>query len=384
MIEVVEFIKSLYVGENFIPLHRPVMGKCEKRYLSECIESNFVSSVGEKVVEFERRIAKVAGAGYGVAAVNGTSALHIALLVAGVKPGTEVLTQALTFVATCNSIAYCSAEPVFLDVDRETMGLSPGALSMFLQNETKVMNGNVVNRRTGNRITACVPMHTFGMPCRIEEISDICDDYRIPLVEDAAESLGSYRGNKHTGGFGLTGIFSFNGNKIITTGGGGVIVTDDTEIAQRAKHLTMTAKQPHPYEFYHTELAYNYRLPNLNAALGCAQLDQLDNFLKIKRSVANKYNEFFSEYPDIDFISEPEGSRSNYWINAIVLKDLAQRNRFLKYMNEHGVMVRPVWELIVTLPMYRSCYHDGLQTSKWLADRVVNIPSSVPYNMYKG
>ena len=286
---VVEHARGLHNTDEFIPLHRPVFAGDEKALLTECIDSNFVSSVGKRVDEFEQRMADFTGARFGVAVVNGTSALQVALRVAGVESGDEVVTQALTFVATANAIAHAGAEPVFVDVDRDTLGLSPEALATWLDANAERREGRCFNRATGKRISACMPMHTFGLPCRIEEIGRICADWGIALVEDAAESLGSYVGERHTGTFGRLGVFSFNGNKIITTGGGGVIVTDDEALAKHAKHLTTTAKVPHPYEYVHDELGYNFRMPNLNAALGCAQMDQLPGFLETKRGIAEGY-----------------------------------------------------------------------------------------------
>ena len=347
------------------------------RILVACVESNFVSSVGEKVTEMERRVAEFAGARFGIAAVNGTNALQVALRLAGVEKSDEVITQALTFVATCNAIAYLGAKPVFVDVERTTLGMNPDALKAFLAEFGEIRDGACYNLSTGKRIAACQPMHTFGHPVRIDEIAHICEDWCIPLVEDAAESLGSYYKGQHTGTFGRLGVFSFNGNKIITTGGGGMIVTDDEALAKRAKHLTTTAKVPHPYEYLHDELAYNFRMPNLNAALGCAQLAQLPEFLEAKRKVAAQY-ESLCKHLGVEFLREPEGARSNYWLNAIVLADKKARDDFLKETNDAGVMTRPIWSLMVDLPMYAGCQHDGLTVSRWLEQRVVNLPSSVP------
>ncbi|MCG5529228.1 LegC family aminotransferase [Halorhodospira halophila] len=372
-----ETIRSLY-GNGFIPLHRPLFEGDEKQYLVECIDSNFVSSVGERVTEFEERIARFVGARHAVATVNGTAALHAALVVAGVRPGDEVLTQALTFVATCNAVAYTGAHPVFVDVDTDTLGLSPEAVRRFLAEETeRGADGTRVNRTTGRRVAACLPMHTFGHPCRIDELVAVCDEYGIPVVEDAAESLGSCSGERHTGTFGRLGTLSFNGNKVITTGGGGMIVTDDDELAARARHLTTTAKAPHGYEFYHDELGYNYRMPNLNAALGCAQMDRLPDILAAKREVARRYEAFFADQL-ATFIKERAGTTANYWLNAILVGSRDERDALLKATNDAGVMTRPIWQLMIHLPMYQHCQHDGLANSRWLEDRIVNLPSSVP------
>lgn len=371
-----DFVKKIY-GEENITLHRPVFEGNEKSYLAECIDSNFVSSVGARVTEFEQGVAAYCGAKYGVATVNGTAALHIAMVVAGVQRDDEVITQALTFIATCNAISYIGAHPVFVDVDRSTLGMSPDALRRFLSANAETKDGAAYNKSTGRRLAACVPMHTFGHPCRIDEIAEVCAEFGVPLVEDAAESLGSYYKGKHTGNFGLLGAISFNGNKIITTGGGGMIVTNDAEIARKAKHITTTAKIPHPYEFVHDQVGYNYRLPNLNAALGCAQLEQLDGFVKIKRNLAERYSGFFAQ-KGVSFVTEPEGAVSNYWLNAIILDSREERDSFLKYSNDRGVMTRPIWRMMTELEMFKHCQHDGLENSLWLEDRVVNIPSSVP------
>jgi aminotransferase in exopolysaccharide biosynthesis len=374
--QVVEFIKSIYVNE-FIPLHRPVFEGNEKKYLNECIDSNFVSSVGAKVVEFEQQVANFTGARYAIATVNGTAALHVAIELAGVQRGDEVITQALTFIATCNALSYAGAHPVFVDVDLDTLGLSPTALRQFLVDHAEIINGKTFNKSTGRRIAACVPMHTFGLPCRIEEIAAICDEWGIVLVEDVAESLGSYVGKRHTGTFGKLATLSFNGNKVITTGGGGMIITDDANLAARAKHITTTAKMPHPYEFVHDEIGYNYRLPNLNAALGCAQMERLPEMLAVKANIASRYVKFF-ESMDIAFMIAPEGTSANYWLNAVVLDSAHERDTFLTFTNSQGVMTRPIWRLMSRLEMFQHCQHDGLVNSKWLEDRVVNIPSSVP------
>ena len=373
---IIDCVRAIY-GPDFVPLHRPVFEGREKQYLSACIDSNFVSSVGAKVAEFEQQIAAFTGIQHTVATVNGTAALHVALQLAGVGRDDEVITQALTFIATCNAIHYGGARPVFVDVDRDTLGLSPTALRRFLDQHAEIRHGQAFNKTSGRRLAACVPMHTFGHPCRIEDIVAICADYGIPVVEDAAESLGSYVDQRHTGGFGRLGTLSFNGNKVITTGGGGMILTDDAELAARAKHLTTTAKIPHPYEFVHDAVGYNYRLPNLNAALGCAQMERLPEMLAVKAAVAARYAAFFAEV-GIPFVQAPPGTVSNYWLNAIVLDSLAERDAFLDYSNGQGVMARPIWRLMNRLAMYADCQHDGLENSIWLEERVVNLPSSVP------
>jgi len=372
----IEKTKLIY-GVGFTPLHRPVFEGNECQYLVDCIDSNFVSSVGAKVTEFEEKLAEFTGSKYAIATVNGTAALHVAIELAGVKPGDEVISQALTFIATCNAISYAGAKPLFIDVDLNTMGLSPTALRIFLEENAEKRPEGTFNKLSGKRISACVPMHTFGLPCRIEEIASICAEWDIALIEDAAESLGSYVGDRHTGTFGEMATLSFNGNKVITTGGGGMIITDDADLAKRAKHITTTAKVPHPYEFVHDEIGYNYRMPNLNAALGCAQMERLDEILAIKKQLAGQWCEFFDSH-NINFSNAVEGNKANYWLNAIVLDSRMDRDKFLKFTNDNGVMTRPVWQLMSQLKMFKGCQTDGLKNSLWLQDRVVNIPSSVP------
>ncbi|MDD5211961.1 MAG: LegC family aminotransferase [Sulfuricurvum sp.] len=374
--DTVNFIQNLYTTKEFIPLHEPRFNGNEKAYLNECIDSTFVSSVGKFVDRFEVEFARTVGAKYAVATVNGTAALHISLILAGVEREDEVITQALTFIATANAISYIGAKPVFLDVDLDTMGLSPKAVRDFLEKNCVVTDGKCINRSTGRTIKACVPMHTFGHPCRIDELNKICDEWHIALVEDAAESLGSYYKENHTGTFGRVGAFSFNGNKIITSGGGGVIVTDDEALAKRAKHITTTAKVPHKWEYVHDAIGYNYRLPNLNAALLCAQLEQLEGFLENKRMLAAEYKQFFTAQ-NIRFVEESEHSRSNYWLNAILLDDVRMRDEFLEYTNSNRVMTRPIWALMNKLEMFKACQHDVLSNALFLEERVVNIPSSV-------
>lgn len=372
----VEFVRGIY-GQGDISLHRPLFAGREKQYLSECIDSNFVSSVGVRVSELERRVSDFTGARYAVATVSGTAALHVSLRLTGVHENDEVITQALTFIATCNAISYVGATPVFVDVDRDTMGMSPVALQNFLQDNVELRQGCAWNKRTGKRIAACIPMHTFGFPCRIPEVKQICDEWGISVVEDAAESLGSFVDRRHTGTLGQIGTLSFNGNKIITTGGGGMIITDDKILAARAKHITTTAKVAHPYEFVHDEVGFNYRLPNLNAALGCAQMEMLPVFLRIKADVARRYAEFFGTL-HAPFAHTREGTTANFWLNAVQLDSLAERDSFLAFTNSKGVMTRPMWRLMTHLDMFRHCQHDGLANSLWLQDRVVNVPSSVP------
>jgi aminotransferase in exopolysaccharide biosynthesis len=374
--EVVNLSRKIF-GEEFIPLHRPVFEGNERQYLVDCIDSNFVSSVGEKVNELEEKLAEYTGSNYAIATVNGTAALHIAIELAGVKAGDEVLSQALTFIATCNAIQYAGAQPVFIDVDIDTLGLSPAALKRFLEENAEKTTNGTINKTSGKKISACVPMHTFGFPCRIKEIAQICSDWNIALIEDAAESLGSYVDNRHTGTFGSMATLSFNGNKVITTGGGGMIITNDSKLAKRAKHITTTAKVPHPYEFVHDEIGYNYRMPNLNAALGCAQMERLDEFLIVKKELAAQWDDFFTNI-GVDFVKGINKNNANHWLNAIILDTRLDRDEFLNYTNVNNVMTRPIWRLMSELPMFKYCQTDGLENSSWLQDRVVNIPSSVP------
>lgn len=374
--DTIAFIRSLYQTEEFIPLHEPRFSEREKELMVECLESTFVSSVGKFVDEFERGIEQFTGAKHAIAVVNGTQALFTTLQLAGVTCGTEVITQSLSFIATANAIHHSGAKPIFLDVDPDTLGLSPNSFAKFLKNETFQKDGSCFSQESGKKIAACVPMHTFGHPCDIQEIATLCEEFNIILVEDAAESLGSYVDGKHTGLFGKLGILSFNGNKVITTGAGGMIITNGDELAKKAKHLTTTAKVPHPWEFIHDEIGYNFRMANLNAALGVAQLEQLPLFLEKKRTLAKNYADFFKKN-GLKFIEEPKGVKSNYWLNALKFNSFEQREAFLKESNEQGVMTRPVWKPAHLLPMYRDCQRDDLQNTQNLYKRVVNIPSSV-------
>jgi perosamine synthetase len=375
---VISFIRNVFKEEKeFIPLHAPTFNGNEKKYLMETIDSTFVSSVGAFVTKFEKDFAEYTGAKYAIACVNGTNALHIALVLNDVKQHDEVLSQSLTFIATANAISYCLANPVFIDVDKDTLGMSPIALQNFLEKNAEIkQDGFTYNKTSGRRIKACVPMHTFGFPLRIDEIAEICKTWNIALVEDAAESLGSYYKGKHTGRFGAIGVFSFNGNKTITCGGGGALITDDEAIAIKAKHLTTQAKLPHAWKFSHDEIGYNYRMPNLNAALICAQMEQLNGFLENKRELANTYINYFSQ-TNIQFVTEIENAKANYWLNAILLNNEQERDAFLKETNDKAVMTRPVWDLMSTLPMFKHCQHDDLKNSQWIAERLINIPSSV-------
>jgi len=430
---VIDFIRSLYPNRDFIPLHEPYFGGNEKKYLADCVDSTFVSSVGKYVDRFEEMIRDFTGAKYAIATVNGTASLHVALKLAGVQQGDLVITQPLTFIATCNAISYCGAEPVFVDIDRDTLGMSPESLEAWLAantviqdgacyylpridaNEKTQMNANraqeqghkrvveqnasnaeniqplsqtsnnpfvsirdlsLVNIRGKQRISACVPMHTFGHPCRIDRIIDICNRFHIPVVEDSAESIGSYFKGQHTGTFGKLGILSFNGNKTITTGGGGMIITNDDELGPLAKYITTTAKKKHPWKFEHDMIGFNYRLPNVNAALGCAQMEKLSDILENKRETAHAYRDYFSQVAEIEYIPEPSDTISNYWLNVILLKDLEEREAFLKQSNESKAMTRPAWILMNELKMFKGSLSSYLGVSKEIADRLVNIPSS--------
>ncbi len=374
----INFIKAQFKGQEFIPLHIPHFGSNEKKYLLETIDSTFVSSVGPFVDRFESMMQEITSAKKGIAVVNGTAGLQVALRLAGVNAGDEVLTQGLTFVATANAIAYNNAHPVFLDVDVDTMGLSPFAVAGFLEEYAELRESICFNKKTNRKIAACMPMHTFGFPVHLDELLAVCNKWNIPIVEDAAESLGSYYKGKHTGTLGKLGAFSFNGNKIVTAGGGGAIITSDEEIGTKAKYLTTTAKRPHPYEFYHDELGYNYRMPNLNAALACAQLEQLNSLLENKRRLATEYASFFSD-KGINFRTELENTKANYWLMCIELENRIERDLFLKESNENNVMTRPIWQLMHRLPMYNDCQKDEQKNALFLEDRIVNIPSSARF-----
>ena len=376
--DLTQFVKSLYPGLDPVPLHAPVFAGNEKEYMQDCIDTTFVSYVGKYVTQFEEMTARYTGAKHAVAFVNGTTALHIALQVAGVERGDEVITQSLTFVATANAIAHAGAEPVFVDVDKDTLGMSPSALSKWLEvnaimdNESK----RALNRTTRRTISGIVPMHTFGNPCRIDEIIAVADRYNIPVIEDSAESLGSTYKGQHTGTFGLVGILSYNGNKTITTGGGGMLITNDDELAAKARHLSTTAKVPHRWEFAHDEIGYNYRLNNVSASIGVAQMEMLDTYLENKRKTATEYSKYCQKN-GFDLIQGLDKSSTNHWLVAIILQDKAMRDEFLSYTNDHGVMTRPIWSLMNNLEMFKHCQTDGLKNSTWLEERVVNLPSSV-------
>jgi aminotransferase in exopolysaccharide biosynthesis len=373
---VIDFVKNQFRSKDFIPLHEPNFRGNEQKYVLDAIDSTFVSSVGAYVDKFEFMLAELSKTKRAVAVVNGTSALQVALRLSGVATGDEVLTQALTFIATVNAILYNGASPVFIDVDLDTMGLSPHALENFLEEFGELRNGICFNKKTNKRIAACMPMHTFGFPVHLDELIRVCNKWNIPVVEDAAESIGSEYKGMPTGGFGKLGVFSFNGNKIVTSGGGGGIVTNDEDLGRKAKHLTTTAKVPHAYEYVHDDIGFNFRMPNLNAALACAQLEQLDSFIQNKRTLASEYSSYFKSI-GIKFRTELPNTKANYWLMCVELGNKAERDQFLKSTNDAKVMTRPIWQLIFRSPMYAFFQKDEQKNAIFLEDRIVNIPSSV-------
>ena len=374
--ELIAFFRDRFNTNEFIPLHIPNFNGNEKKYLENCIDSTYVSSVGPFVDKFEVLMSEITQSKKTTAVVNGTAGLQVALSLVGVEKDTEVITQALTFVATANAIAYNNAYPVFLDVDIDTMGLSPKAVRSFLEEFGELREKVCYNKKTGRKIAACLPMHTFGFPVHLNELIKVCKEWGIPLVEDAAESLGSEYKGKSTGGFGDVGVFSFNGNKIITSGGGGAIVTNNLKLGERAKFLTTTAKEPHSYEYVHNELGYNFRMPNINAALACAQIEQLASFLESKRNLAKEYQSFFKE-KGMNFRTETSNTKANYWLMCVELENKKERDLFLKVTNKAQVMTRPIWRLMNRLPMYKDCQKDEQVNALFLEARIVNIPSSV-------
>ena len=373
---ILEFIRSLYPNEVPVPLHAPRFLGNEKKYLAECIDTTYVSYVGRFVSDFEEHIKHITGATNAIAMVNGTAALQIVLQAADVKPGEEVITQALTFAATAAGIKHAGAEPAFVDVDIDTLGMSPGSLRAYLEKNCEHRSDGIYDKKNNRRVAAIMPMHTFGHPARIDEIASICEEYGIQLIEDAAESIGSMYNGKHTGLFGRAAILSFNGNKPVTTGGGGMIITNDEVLAERARYISTTAKRKHRWEFYHTEAGYNLRLPNVNAAIGCAQMEYFNKTLENKRETAIKYKNYFDSI-GVPFVIEPSRARSNYWLNAIIMENREEREAFLAYSNDNGVQTRPIWILMHKLPPYEKCARSELPNAEWLEDRVVNIPSSV-------
>ena len=374
---IIEFIKDLYPGENPVPLHAPRFRGREKEYLNDCIDSTFVSYVGAYVTRFEEAMCAFTGAARAVAMVNGTAALHLALVTCGVGEGDDVITSPLTFVGTCNGIAHSGAQPCFADINLDSLSLSPEAVDEFLRkNAQRGGDGQAYNKYTGRRIAACMPVHVFGHVARMPEIIAVCDEWNIQVIEDAAESLGSYLDGRHTGVFGRMAILSFNGNKVVTTGGGGMIITDNAELAARARHLSTTAKQAHAWEFNHDMVGYNYRMPNVNAAIGCAQMENLPASLADKRATAGIYYDFFASL-GLEALKEREGTVCNYWLNGFYANNRQERDAFLALAKENNVQARPVWTLMPRLPMYNQCPAGPYPNARWVEDRLINIPSSV-------
>ncbi|NMM42022.1 LegC family aminotransferase [Pseudoalteromonas arctica] len=373
--QLISFIKELYETNEFIPLHAPTFTGNEQQYVAQTINSTFVSSVGKFVDNFEAHIESYTATAKAVATVNGTAALHAALYMAGVKANDIVITQALTFVATCNALHHMGAQPAFVDVSPISLGLCPKALELFLDEYAVLTETGPVHKATKQRIKAVVPMHTFGHPVELDELVAVCEKWKICLVEDAAESLGSFYKGQHTGTFGDYGAISFNGNKIITTGGGGMVLCKTLDAGKHTKHVTTTAKVPHPYEFYHDEAGFNYRMPNLNAALGCAQMESLPAFIENKRSLASLYSDFFNG-SDYKFFTEPPYAKSNYWLNAIICPDQQSREKLLQETNLNGVMTRPIWQLMHRLAMFKNALRGDLSYSEFIEGHLINIPSS--------
>lgn len=373
--EFVNFTRDLFKTKEFIPLHEPVFFGNEKRYVNDTLDSSIVSSIGPFVNLFEKKLSEFINVTYSVAFVNGTSALQVGLRAAGVKQKNEVITQALTFVATANSIKYLDADPVFIDVDIDTMSMSPISLNKFLNEYGDKREDGTYNKKTGNKISACVPMHTFGFMSRIDQIIEICKKWDIPVIEDAAEALGSKFKGKPAGSFGLLSAFSFNGNKIITSGGGGAVCSNNKQIAEISKHLSTTAKQKHKWEYFHDQMGYNYRMPNINAALVLAQLENFRKILQNKKNLYKKYQSFFTN-GKMKLCKIPPSTDWNYWLISICLENKEHRDFFLKYTNDNNVMTRPIWTLLYKLPMYKNSYRDDQKNAIFLEERIVNVPSS--------
>lgn len=369
---------ALPLDRRFIGLHEPQFEGKEWAYVKECLNTRWVSSAGKFVDRFEEQLAEFTGCQYVIAVVNGTAALHICLKLVNVRDNDEVLLPALTFVATANTVSYCGAVPHFVDSAENTLGLDPLKLESYLHDIARIEDKQCINRFTKRQIKAIIPMHTFGHPVDMEPLLEVCKKYHLEIVEDATESLGSFYKGKHTGNWGRLSALSFNGNKIITTGGGGAILTNNPDLAQQAKHLTSTAKIPHRWKYIHDQIGYNYRLPNLNAALGCAQLEQLSRFLEDKRFLAESYQKAFSQVTGVRFFTEPVFARSNYWLNALLLDEIyaSQRDTLLAATNDQGIMTRPVWTLLHKLPMFEQCPRMDLQTSESIERRLINLPSN--------
>lgn len=374
--KLISLVRDIYQTKDFIPLHAPIFSGNEKAYLNETIDSTFVSSVGKYVDQFEQQIQQYTGAVRAVATVNGTAALHTALYLADVQPGDLVLTQALTFVATCNALYHLGAKPVFIDIEHDSFSLCPIAAETWLTGNAQLnVQGQCVHKASGGAIKALLPMHTFGHPAQLDELKTLAEKWNLTLIEDAAESLGSFYKGQHTGTIGGFAALSFNGNKVITTGGGGMLLCKDEADGKHAKHVTTTAKRPHPYEFYHDEPGFNYRMPNLNAALGCAQLEKIEPILASKRLIAEQYEEFFSG-SEYRFVKEPSYARSNYWLNAVYCPNANARNQLLEITNQQGIMTRPVWQLMHRLPMFSNELRGDLNQSELAEAHLVNLPSS--------
>lgn len=378
----IEFIRDIYKTNEFIPLHAPTFSDIEKDYVCQTLDSTFVSSVGKFVDQFEAKVENFTGTSKAIATVNGTAALHTALYLAGIKQGDLVITQALTFVATCNVIFHMGAQPVFIDISKVSLGLCPKAVRDWLEEHAELDSKSICRHKTsGSRISAVVPMHTFGHPVELTELIEVCKDWKLSLVEDAAESLGSFYKGNHTGTYGQFGALSFNGNKIITTGSGGMVLCRSAEDGKKAKHITTTAKTPHPYEYFHDEPGFNYRLPNINSALGCGQMEKLPQYLESKRRLAQHYKCYFHD-TEFEFIDQPEYAKSNFWLNAVMCPDFETREKLLQETNASGIGTRPVWKLMHKLPMFRNSMRGDLQTSEWVESHLVNLPSSpTPINL---
>lgn len=371
----VKDIKGMY-GKDFVSLHEPTFDEKEIEYVTDCIKTGWVSSVGSYVTRFEEDLAKFVGVKRAVAVVNGTAALHIALKVAGVEANDEVLMPSLTFIATANAVSYVQAIPHFVDVEVNTLGIDPFKLEKYLEQIAEIRHGALFNKETNRRIKALVPMHTFGHPCMMDELVTLCEKFNLVLIEDAAESLGSYYKERHTGSFGKVNAMSFNGNKIITTGGGGAILTDDEKLADYAKHLTTTAKISHKWEYVHDEIGYNYRMPNINAALGCAQLEKINIFLKQKQNLILKYERITKGVKGVRLFKQTENCSSNYWLQTLILDSLLDREDVLEYLNDNGVMSRPIWQPMHMLEMFKGCPCSNLTITEKLNRRIINIPST--------
>lgn len=374
--KILEIIKSIYPSKTNIPLHEPFFDEGDYAIVADTVKSSFVSSVGEHVINFEKNIAEFTNSKMAVVTSNGTSALHVTLYALGVSQEHYVLTQALSFVATSNAIRHCGADPIFIDINKDTLGMCPDSLSSWLDNNAELNDRNeCIYKVDGRIIKACLPMHTFGHALQIDKLISVCEQWKLPLIEDSAEALGTNYANQSVGTFGKAGIFSFNGNKIITTGGGGAIITNDEEFGRKIKHLSTTAKILHPYNFYHDEVGFNYRMPNLNAALGVSQLKKLASFLETKREIANYYRSNL-ENEDVSFVVEPNLCKSNYWLNTIICNDEEQKTNIIEFTNSQGVNTRPAWKPLNTLPMFNNLPKDELSVTEWAYKRIVNLPSS--------